>query len=84
MEGVPIGLLPDREYDEVDFQAQPGDLIVLYSDGVSDHLSPKVKNTAARLARVVRRRCWETPQDLVKAFWPISTVSIPPCSTIKH
>ena len=40
LEGVPLGLLPDRDYDETVFQAQPGDTIVLYSDGVSDHQSP--------------------------------------------
>jgi len=37
-EGVPLGLLPDRDYDEVVFEAQPGDVLVLFSDGVTDHL----------------------------------------------
>ncbi|MBI3683045.1 MAG: GAF domain-containing protein, partial [Acidobacteria bacterium] len=36
VEGVPVGLLEGREYDEVVFQAQPGDVILLYSDGVQD------------------------------------------------
>ena len=39
VEGVPLGLLPDREYDERTFHAHPGDVLVLFSDGVSDHLS---------------------------------------------
>jgi sigma-B regulation protein RsbU (phosphoserine phosphatase) len=70
MEGVPIGLLPDREYDEVEFQAQPGDLILLYSDGVSDHLSPEGKEYGrGRLSRVIRRRCWQEPEDVVKAVF---------------
>ena len=34
--GVPLGLLDDRQYDEVEFQAERGDLIVLYSDGIAD------------------------------------------------
>src|SRR4029077_5025141 len=38
VEGVPLGLLPDRDYEEISFQARDGDLIVLFSDGVSDHL----------------------------------------------
>ena len=68
LEGVPIGLLPDREYDEVEFKAKPGDLIVLYSDGVSDHLSPEGKEYGrGRLSRFVRRRCWQKPDDVVKA-----------------
>jgi sigma-B regulation protein RsbU (phosphoserine phosphatase) len=70
LEGVPIGLLPDREYEEVAFKAQSGDLIVLYSDGVSDHLSPEGKEYGRdRLARVLRRRCWLKPDDVVKAVF---------------
>ncbi len=30
MEGVPLGLLPDRDYEEVSFAARAGDLVVLY------------------------------------------------------
>ncbi|MBL8231601.1 MAG: GAF domain-containing protein [Bryobacterales bacterium] len=40
VEGVPIGLLEDRVYDEVVFQAQPGDVMLLYSDGVQDQHAP--------------------------------------------
>jgi phosphoserine phosphatase RsbU/P len=36
VEGVPVGLLEDREYDEVVFEAQPGDVMLLYSDGIQD------------------------------------------------
>ena len=34
--GVPLGLLDAREYDEAEFAAQRGDLILLYSDGIAD------------------------------------------------
>ncbi len=34
--GVPLGLLGGREYEEIHFAAQPGDLMVLYSDGITD------------------------------------------------
>jgi len=34
--GFPVGLLERAEYDEIQFPAQPGDVILLYSDGVSD------------------------------------------------
>jgi sigma-B regulation protein RsbU (phosphoserine phosphatase) len=34
--GLPVGLLERAEYDEIQFSAQPGDVILLYSDGVSD------------------------------------------------
>lgn len=70
IEGVPLGLLPDREYDEVCFQAQPGDTIVLFSDGISDHMSPDLKEYgSARLAQVVRGACHGTPHSLVDAVF---------------
>jgi sigma-B regulation protein RsbU (phosphoserine phosphatase) len=40
VEGVPLGLLDGREYDEISFPAQPGDVILLYSDGVEDQQNP--------------------------------------------
>ncbi len=36
--GVPIGLLEDQEYDQIEIAAQPGDLLLLFSDGVEDQL----------------------------------------------
>jgi len=34
--GFPVGLLEGAKYDETQFPALPGDVILLYSDGVSD------------------------------------------------
>jgi phosphoserine phosphatase RsbU/P len=36
LSGVPLGLLPDVTYDRVVIKPQPGDLVVLYSDGISE------------------------------------------------
>jgi sigma-B regulation protein RsbU (phosphoserine phosphatase) len=66
VEGVPLGLLDSREYEEVPFQTQPGDLLVLYSDGITDHL-----NTAGheygrgRLAQVIRGNCDKTTSKVI-------------------
>ena len=38
--GVPLGLLADVSYDQLVIKPQPGDLIVLYSDGVSEATNP--------------------------------------------
>jgi len=66
VEGVPLGLLPDREYDEVKFQAQTGDIVVLFSDGVSDQLSPGGEEYGrGKLAHVVRRCCGLSPKEIV-------------------
>jgi phosphoserine phosphatase RsbU/P len=34
--GLPLGLLPDVTYDRLVIRPQPGDLVVLYSDGISE------------------------------------------------
>lgn len=58
VEGVPLGLLDSREYEEVSFQLVPGDMVVLYSDGITDHLNPAgVEYGRGRLAHVVREHC---------------------------
>jgi len=66
VEGVPLGLLPDREYDEVTFQAREDDIVVLFSDGVSDHVSVAGEEYGrGGLARVVQRCCDFTPRRIV-------------------
>ena len=58
VEGVPLGLLDAREYEEVTFQAEPGDTIVLYSDGITDHINASgTEFGRGRLAQVVRSHC---------------------------
>jgi len=58
VEGVPLGLLDSREYEEVPFRAEPGDVLVLYSDGITDHLNPAgTEYGRGRLAGVVRGHC---------------------------
>ncbi len=70
VEGVPLGLLPDREYDELSFQTEPGDLIVLYSDGVEDQHNPAAEHYGrVRLARLIQRHWSESPQALVDAVF---------------
>ncbi len=36
--GVPIGLLDDQEYDQVEIETKAGDLLLLASDGIEDQL----------------------------------------------
>ncbi|GAC1509384.1 MAG: hypothetical protein NVS1B6_16550 [Steroidobacteraceae bacterium] len=65
-EGVPVGLLADQTYDPATFQALDGDLIMLYSDGISDHQSPSGEEYGrGRLAQVVRASCGSSPKQIV-------------------
>ena len=70
IEGVPLGLLPDREYEERCFQTQPGDLVVLFSDGVSDHLDLAGEEYGrGKLARVLVNCCGCPPDEIVRAIF---------------
>ena len=70
VEGVPIGLLENREYEEVSFQAQPGDVLVLYSDGIPDHLNiAGTEYGRGRLAQIVRGSCGIPAQALIDAIF---------------
>ncbi len=70
IEGVPLGLLPNREYEEKLFQAQAGDLLVLFSDGVSDHLSETGEEYGrGHLLEVLKRCSHLTPQEVVNEIF---------------
>jgi sigma-B regulation protein RsbU (phosphoserine phosphatase) len=57
--GVPIGLLPDVEYEETVFEAQPGDLLLLYSDGISDQLNEAGEEYGRTRLPVILKDCCE-------------------------
>ena len=40
LRGIPLGLLPDVSYARVIVKPEPGDLFVLYSDGISEATNP--------------------------------------------
>ena len=70
VEGVPLGLLPDREYDKIMFQVKPGDLIVLYSDGITDQLNPADEEYGRRrLVHVLKEACAGSPESVIQAIF---------------
>lgn len=70
IEGVPLGLLPDREYEEISFGTRAGDIVVLFSDGVSDHMSEAGADYgSARLGRILQRHGALRPEELVKKIF---------------
>ncbi len=58
VEGVPLGLLESRDYEEITLQTQPGDVMALYSDGVPDQLNREGEDYSLdRLVTVLRGNC---------------------------
>jgi sigma-B regulation protein RsbU (phosphoserine phosphatase) len=39
--GLPLGVIPNARYTQVEFPLQPGDWLVLCSDGIVEAMSPK-------------------------------------------
>jgi phosphoserine phosphatase RsbU/P len=69
VEGVPIGLLEDQEYDQLDIVVQPGDLFLLYSDGVEDQFSGEEEYGRGRLEKVVLGSCNQSPREIVNLIF---------------
>ncbi|MGA2146730.1 MAG: GAF domain-containing SpoIIE family protein phosphatase [Bryobacteraceae bacterium] len=69
VEGVPLGLLEARDYENVTVQTEPGDMIVLYSDGITDHMGPGGREYGkGRLAHLVRTHSSRSAEDLIDAI----------------
>ncbi|HLG97307.1 MAG TPA: SpoIIE family protein phosphatase [Bryobacteraceae bacterium] len=65
VEGVPAGMLDHREYEELVFEAHPGDLLLLNSDGITDQLNPREEQFGrGHLIRSLRRLCAENAQGV--------------------
>jgi sigma-B regulation protein RsbU (phosphoserine phosphatase) len=65
IEGVPIGLLEDISYDEVDLVLEPGDVVMFYSDGVEDQNDADGREfSRAGVAESLRRHAAETPKAI--------------------
>ena len=70
VDGVPIGLLEDQEYDQLEIVVQPGDVFLLYSDGVEDQLSAGDEEySRERLERLVIESCKQSPREIAKAIF---------------
>ncbi len=70
VEGVPLGLLDAREYEEATVETQAGDVIVLYSDGITDHLNAAgTEYGRGRLAHVVRSHWRSSAPELIAAIF---------------
>lgn len=69
VEGIPAGLLEGSEYEELTIQTEPGDIILLYSDGIQDQPNPKGEEYGrSRLAHVLRKLCGKTPREIVDSI----------------
>jgi sigma-B regulation protein RsbU (phosphoserine phosphatase) len=69
-EGIPLGLLEDREYDEVTVKTKKGDTIVLFSDGVADQQNRQDQDYGTgRLFKALKGVCDQPANKVVDAIF---------------
>jgi sigma-B regulation protein RsbU (phosphoserine phosphatase) len=82
--GVPLGLLPEAEYEEITIALLPGDVIVLASDGIHESMNKELEEYGADrlkalLAEVVPLDPGYTiAQRIVKATDEHAGIGLPP------
>ena len=70
VEGLPLGLFPSAQYDEVVVRPQSGDLLVFFTDGITDASDAEGKMFGrTRLEQVVTDNRNGTPQNVVDAIF---------------
>lgn len=69
IEGVPIGLLEDRDYDEIELTLEPGDTVLLNSDGVEDQANTANEDfSRSRVSRLLKKYGAEAPKAIADAI----------------
>jgi len=67
--GIVLGLFDPASFDEETVKLQPGDLIVAFSDGITEALNPAGEEfTDDRLLASVEAHKHRTPQELLDAL----------------
>ncbi|MGE5570602.1 MAG: SpoIIE family protein phosphatase [Rhodospirillales bacterium] len=70
VEGIPLGLLPDRDYEETVLETRPGDMVLLYSDGITDQHNPRREEYGReRLIRLLQSVYDKPAQEAANAIF---------------
>lgn len=69
-EGVPLGLLEQSDYQEISLTLEKGDLLVMFSDGITEANNPAQEEFGSRrLENVVRERCDQPAEKIIEAVF---------------
>ena len=74
--GVPIGVLPDYAYESYTTQLDPGDVVVLYTDGINEAMNADDEQLSSEaILEEMRQSPIKTPREWVirSASWSMST-----------
>jgi sigma-B regulation protein RsbU (phosphoserine phosphatase) len=63
-----LGLFPETEFQEAAIDLRPGDLLVAFTDGVTDALNPAGEEFGEERLKEVLRAAFGAPADAVAAM----------------
>lgn len=67
---IPVGIMPDIEYEEYELMFSPGDKIFLYTDGVAEAINEqKDQFTEKRIVDALNKDTSSNPEQLVSRIW---------------
>ncbi|MGA3210561.1 MAG: GAF domain-containing protein [Terriglobales bacterium] len=68
--GLPAGLFPQADYDELTYHPQPGDLFVFFSDGLTDASDSRGRMLGrSRLEEIIAQYWQRSPKEVVNAIF---------------
>jgi sigma-B regulation protein RsbU (phosphoserine phosphatase) len=68
--GLPLGFFPDAEYDELLIQLAPGDVFVIFSDGIIDARSKSDRGFGReRVNQIVAGNCGKSADEILAAIF---------------
>ena len=68
--GLPMGMFPEADYDEVTFNPRRGDVFVFFTDGITDASNAGGEMLGrTRLEEVVARHCDGSAEQIVTAIF---------------
>ena len=68
--GIPTGILKDAKYGEEQIEILPGDVVLLYTDGVTEAMNPKKEIYGMRrLMRIVQQNYKTSSEDIIHAIY---------------
>jgi phosphoserine phosphatase RsbU/P len=72
--GLPLGLFPDAEYDEISLRPDPGDVFIFFSDGITDAVSSDGDLFGrSRIEEIVEASCTDSANEIVTAIFEAVT-----------
>jgi sigma-B regulation protein RsbU (phosphoserine phosphatase) len=73
-QGIVLGIIPDPKFEQLETTIEPGDVLLLYTDGVTEAMNPQRELFGDdRLSAVLRSNHHRGPQEIINAV--LSAVS---------